>query len=664
MRRIFKWLLAIIVVLIVVIGAALLLVDPNQFKPQIEQKVTDITGREFSIDGPISWQLFPTVGIELEDVKLMNPKGYPDKPTAQLGELDLSLAVMPLLSGDLQVGDITLKGAHVNIIKRAGGRSNLDGLSGQEQSKTTASESDSSSSRASESSHQESTSTASADKGLSDLSIAGVNISDLQLVIQDETIHATQSIQLQSLKLGQFQLGKAADFSFVVVAKAESSEASLSGKGKLRVDSKLNSIQIKPLALSIDAKGDSLPNQQVTGDINGDIDVTLDPLVAKINLAHLNLDKIEGKGQVSANLANKPDLQLSLSLDTIDLNRYLTAVPANDDSSHKADKSDAAAQSTTAAKSTSTKNGGLSDEEPDLSALQSFNGQLDININKILYREGEVGPVHFKANVKDGVASIPQAAVELYKGKIDLTAKLDSRPKRATYQSELTLKNIDVLPPLRDFADLKILSGTVNSQLHVDGVGLSPLRLQRDSAANGDFEFTNGAYHGINVAQLIRDTYARIKGKKVDSQDQQKTTDFTALSGKFNKKGYTLTNSTFDMQSPLLRVHGYGNYRLDNSKVNYQTEISVVGSLEGQGGKTIDDLKNITIPLKISGTVPDDIKYKLQLDEVLKQQAKQELEKQKQKLKKKADKEKDKLKDKIEHKVQDKLHKLLGGLHF
>ncbi|MDG2609113.1 AsmA family protein, partial [Vibrio parahaemolyticus] len=52
---------------------------------------------------------------------------------------------------------------------------------------------------------------------------------------------------------------------------------------------------------------------------------------------------------------------------------------------------------------------------------------------------------------------------------------------------------------------------------------------------------------------------------------------------------------------------------------------SIVGSLEGQGGKTIDELKDITIPINVSGKWADP-KFKLVFDDVLKQKAQKEID--------------------------------------
>lgn len=61
-----------------------------------------------------------------------------------------------------------------------------------------------------------------------------------------------------------------------------------------------------------------------------------------------------------------------------------------------------------------------------------------------------------------------------------------------------------------------------------------------------------------------------------------------------------------------------------NETVDFTISTSIVGSLEGQGGKTIDELKDITIPINVSGKWADP-KFKLVFDDVLKQKLRKKL---------------------------------------
>ena len=80
MNRIVKWMLlaggALLVLLVAAIVLIPLLMDVNRYKPQIEAKVQEATGRTFKIGGDIEVSVFPWVGLSLSDQTLGSPTGF------------------------------------------------------------------------------------------------------------------------------------------------------------------------------------------------------------------------------------------------------------------------------------------------------------------------------------------------------------------------------------------------------------------------------------------------------------------------------------------------------------------------------------------------------------------------------------------------------------
>lgn len=98
--------------------------------------------------------------------------------------------------------------------------------------------------------------------------------------------------------------------------------------------------------------------------------------------------------------------------------------------------------------------------------------------------------------------------------------------------------------------------------------------------------------------------------------------------------------------SPLLRVTGAGDIDIPREVIDYAVRVSIVGTAEGQGGKTLEDLKGLTIPVKITGSF-DNPRPKVDLAAVLKEQATDEV--------------KAKAEEKLKEKLGDGLGGLLGG---
>ncbi|MBP8268844.1 MAG: AsmA family protein, partial [Aeromonas sp.] len=128
MKKIIYILLGLALAALVVITALVKLIDPNEFKPQLVEQVRKSTGRELVMEGDIGWRFWPSLGLSLERVALRNPAGFAEPDLVRFERGDASVAVLPLLSHRLDIGEVTLTGAHLFIQTKADGSSNLSDL--------------------------------------------------------------------------------------------------------------------------------------------------------------------------------------------------------------------------------------------------------------------------------------------------------------------------------------------------------------------------------------------------------------------------------------------------------------------------------------------------------------------------------------------------------
>ncbi|NKB46512.1 MAG: AsmA family protein [Legionellales bacterium] len=132
MGKVIKFILLFIlsVVLILVIGGfiAANVIDPNKFKEPLAKQISDRTGRNTTIVGDISWNFFPWLGFSVGDVTMANAEGFGDKPFASIKSLELKVKAMPLLSGNIQVGVLTVVKPEIQLMVNARGRTNWEDL--------------------------------------------------------------------------------------------------------------------------------------------------------------------------------------------------------------------------------------------------------------------------------------------------------------------------------------------------------------------------------------------------------------------------------------------------------------------------------------------------------------------------------------------------------
>lgn len=92
------------------------LVDPNDYRNQIEQFIYSKTGRSLDIQGDIEWSLFPRVGISLPEVTIGNPKGIEGPSLAHIEKLNLQARLLSLLTGKIDIDEIRIDNAKINLI--------------------------------------------------------------------------------------------------------------------------------------------------------------------------------------------------------------------------------------------------------------------------------------------------------------------------------------------------------------------------------------------------------------------------------------------------------------------------------------------------------------------------------------------------------------------
>jgi AsmA protein len=123
----------------------------------------------------------------------------------------------------------------------------------------------------------------------------------------------------------------------------------------------------------------------------------------------------------------------------------------------------------------------------------------------------------------------------------------------------------------------------------------------------------DGAIKGINLAQSLRDLKAKFSSRQ-DAVQQAKAadkTDFAELTASFRIASGVAHNEDLAAKSPFLRLAGAGDIDIGNNAMNYLAKASIVASAGGQGGKDLDYLKGITIPVRASGPF-DDLSYRIE----------------------------------------------------
>src|SRR5210317_2640649 len=98
MKSTLKWGAIIIGCLAVIIIAALLLipmfVDVQKYKPVLESKVTEATGRPFSVGDDLSLSLFPWAGVSFSNLRLGNTPAFSEKELVTVKSFEVRVKLL------------------------------------------------------------------------------------------------------------------------------------------------------------------------------------------------------------------------------------------------------------------------------------------------------------------------------------------------------------------------------------------------------------------------------------------------------------------------------------------------------------------------------------------------------------------------------------------
>ena len=100
-------------------------IDVNQFKPKIENMISEETGRPFSINGEIDLSLFPWAGLSCRNAGMGNPEGFKEKEFVGIESLDLRVKLLPLLFKDVQLSFVLHK-PKIMLVTGKNGKVNYD----------------------------------------------------------------------------------------------------------------------------------------------------------------------------------------------------------------------------------------------------------------------------------------------------------------------------------------------------------------------------------------------------------------------------------------------------------------------------------------------------------------------------------------------------------
>lgn len=658
MRKLLISLGAVAALLMLAVAALYLFVDVNAFKPRIEQEVSNRLQRTLRIDGNLELTVFPRIGVVLPKTTLSQRAS--DQPFARVEGARVAVALLPLLQGRIEANRVRIRGLAATIEQRKDGSTNIDDLlgkgapdqpqpapgsatavpqfdvggielvdaqlsligpdgpllqlsklaltTGRLKPKTqtkVALATDFAAAPAKAEGHLEVDGELDLDLparrfGVRELAVNSsgklaadgyeMSLGTPQLALGEtvraEEIHVKAKLAGAQPVEAELDLADASGSAKEVAVKALQLSAALR-QGERKITARLGGpvkVAVEPqqvtlpqLAGEITVDDPALPQKAVKLPIAASATLDAKKQAASIKL-ETKFDDTQLKLQADVDSFDKPRVRFDVAADRVDFDRYLPppAAPAP--------------------------SGGNAEEgKVDLSPLRGLNVSGQVKVGALQARGFKASELRVGIKAAGGRLDAAPLAARLYGGSLSGAAFAAADGNRAGLQADLTGISID--PLLRDALKRELLEGTGQVQVDVTTNGATVSAMKRALDGTAALRLRDGAIKGINLAQKFRDAKAMVTGGKAQSAqaDMTQKTDFSELSASFVIKDGVATSDDLDAKSPLLRLGGKGRVDIGAGKLDYTANVSVVGTLRGQDGRDVSELRGVTVPVRLYG---------------------------------------------------------------
>lgn len=644
MKKALKIFGIVIGVIIVLIIAAVLIIpqviDPNDYRDDIEAAVADNTDRTLAIKGDIELSLFPWLGVVVGQTTLSNAPGFGPEPFATIDNMEVRVRLLSLLGDHPEVGTLKLQGLELNLARNAQGKTNWQDLLAGGQPKSAGGN-------------------GAGQRRLGNITVDSIELRGATINWRDAMTDEHYRVRDANVTIGQVHAGEAfplkmnfavdrirpvlhanvgikttatlypdsgqynlTDGMIEVAARGANLPAQpthvKANWQSLQLDQRAGTFQLKDLklnALGVQAhavlQGSGLNDQpKITGilvvpefsprkvlatmgrevqpedstvlrhaSLSADIEATRGS--AALNNLNATLDDTHFSGRLAMPDFDTHALAFTLTADRFNADRYLPA-----------GKEHAAKQIPISA---------LDNIRLPGDRLRGLNlhGKLTIGTFKLL--DMTANDVTLGVDAAKGTVHLKPLTASLYGGTYsgEVTAAAAGKGLKLSANQQLT--NIHFSPLLQDLLGKKLLSGTASMNIAFNGQGETVGALKQTLDGKVGFKVQHGAVEGVDLWSAIDRAYALLKKQEPPKQAGPRRTEFVALSGSGVIQNGVLHNKDFEARLPFMRLNGHGTIDLVQRDVEYDLQAKIVKVPDVKARGELQKLKGRTIPIHIQG---------------------------------------------------------------
>ena len=581
-KKILVTLLILILLTAIGIVSLIVFVDPNNYRGFISDTVKDKTGYELTIDGNLRWHIWPQISILTDSVKLSDIDAK--KPILTADNMRLDVELFPLFSKKLEVKNVFIKSAIINITDDSKGqvyKHKAEQLPSTDESQTTQTKQQKDSSKWA-------------------FTLNKLEVSDSTIVLQNKD----DFINFRNINLAIIQK---ADKKITIDVKGniDRNQQNFSYVADADVD-----LTLFPEKAIIDLKkfdytykGIALPTKELKGNLKGVINYQHNSKQLTSKDLSFSVNENYFSGALNANFDKKPYIDLTVTSNELNLTPFLEK--------DKKTNENITIQQTPPVVSNVTK------VDNELSFLNSFNAKAKLDIKKLNINKMILNDIDVALTNNDGVATFQNISFDFAKGHIAATGMANGKQKYTQIKLIPKVTNIDLNTFFNQMETPNDLEGLFNASGDIEVNTLSGNKLLESLKGNLSINVTNAKLNKININNIIQNAATKYTKDISSTENMKNYTEFSKIStdAYLNKGNLELT--TLNALSPTLEViDGSGRVGMTQKDLDINMNIKILGGWNGKSN-TIAKLQKLVIPLRIYGQFSK-LHYQLDIGQVIK----------------------------------------------
>lgn len=610
MKTLFKWslrlIIAIVALFIVAAVALIIFFNSDQLKTTLTKQVKEKTGAELVIEQDLSLSFFPWLAIETGGLALSQPPGFTqDKSALEIGAVSASIKLLPLISGDIEVGAVSLTDATLNITQGPQGKSNLQAFTEALQKKGEA----------------DTAQDVSTPKEDLELSLQKLELTNFTVNQFDAKSNLSQSFTLEQLMVEDFNPGEFRPVlaSGRIAGAANKPDMKWTLAGDLKVSKDFKQINLQKMDASADNVSSSIQSIALTGVLSvaqGD-----STLIEHKGTVALDGQKVQLNASVGLGKVN--NIKVSMSADSLTLDQFMAT------SSKKEVEAKPAA-----------------DLSPIADFLKQSRIQGDLAIGSLNLKNSKFTDVTAKLFNKGATLHLDPFKAKAFQGELSTTASVDFASKPLALAVQPDLNNIQIGDLLAAFFDFERLSGLGALDLDMKTKGSDAKQMLQNLNGTGHINLSDGALMGIDIEKLIA---SGLSLQSLNKETYSGKTVFAGMKGDLKANNGVIDLSNFAINSPVFDLVGKATTDANKESIGGSFQLVLKGALKEQVEAKYPKLAGKKLPFELKGTWAEP-KANIDYEAIIKAEYQGKIDEKKEELE-------DKVKDELEDKLGDFLKK-------